>query len=281
MRKPDHLWMVLLCIFLMIAACAQAVTFTEDGGMIVNGDGTDDFSVSEGVDGSYEGTSMVTPPPEEEGEKGPGPTFVKSEEMEFFLVLSDGSMEYVELLQPGSVYSQVKLHGEKVYVPTGLLMYETGEVPDDMRYAMINAQKNGYATMHAKDSTRSGVINRIMTNRIALVLNVGSKYTRVWVDDCVGYILTSSLIFLPGSNVSSTMATMSYKGRTNSKATINIHMNGKNRSRILDDVICGTQLTVFSVTEDGWTEIEANGWHGWVLSDYVTYGTEAELASQP
>jgi uncharacterized protein YgiM (DUF1202 family) len=30
-------------------------------------------------------------------------------------------------------------------------------------------------------------------------------------------------------------------------------------------------MTVFSTTEDGWTEIEADGWHAWILSQYVTY----------
>ena len=55
------------------------------------------------------------------------------------------------------------------------------------------------------------------------------------------------------------------------KMTDNIHMNGKNKSRILEDLPCGTQMTVFSTTEDGWTEIEADGWHAWILSQYVTY----------
>ncbi len=280
MHKPNHLIMVLLCAFmLVIAVCAQAVTFTEDGGMIVNGDGTDDFSVQDGVDSSYDYQSIVTPPPENEGEKGPGPTFAKSEEMDFYLVLKDGSMEYVELLSAGTVYSRVRVNGEKTYVPTCFLMYETDNVPDEMRYAMINAQKNGYATMYTKASNRSSVVNRIMTNRVALVLDAGTKYSRVWVDDCVGYIQTSSLTFLPGNSVSTAIAKMSYNGKTTSSNSINIHMNGKNRSRILADVKCGTQLTVFSTTDDGWTEIEANGWHAWVLSKYVTYD-DLEIASQ-
>lgn len=273
-------FLLLLCTLAVIfASCAQAVTYTEDGGMIVSGDGLDDLETKDGVDSSYQYTSIVTPPPKEESEAGPGPTFAKSEEMDFYLVMADGSLEYVEMLSAGTVYSQVRLHGEKEYVETALLCYETDEVPDEMRYAMINAQKSGYATMHASDSARSSVINRIMTNRVALVLDVGKKYTKVYVDGCVGYFQTSSLTFLPGNSAATLLAKMSYNGKTRSRNTINIHMNGKNKSRILDDVMCGTQMTVFSTTDDGWTEIEADGWHAWVLSKYVTYD-EMELSAQ-
>ncbi len=247
--------------------------------MIVNGEGTDDFAVVDGVDSSYDYMSVVTLPPDEpSGEKGPGPTFAKSEEMDFYYVLDDGSMEYVRMVSLGTVNSLVRLSEETVLVSTGRLMYETGTLDDEHRYAMINAQRNGYATMHLTASAKSAVVNRIMTNRVALVLDVGTKYTRVWVDDCVGYIQTSSLTFLSGDRTDTALAKMSINGKVRSNNTINIHMNGKSRSRILDDVRCGTQMTVFSVTEDGWTEVETDGWHAWVLSKYVTYD-EAEITT--
>lgn len=277
----QRLTALVICMVLFIAACAHAVTYTEDGGMIVNGEGTDDFTTVEGTNSNYDLQSIVTLPPDTSGgDKGPGPTFVKSDKMDFFLVLEDGSMEYVEMLAPGTIYSQVKLNGEKTYVDTCHLVYDIGEVPDDHRFAIINAQKNGFATMHNRASAKSDVVGRFMTNRICLVLDVGEKYTRVWVDDCVGFIQTGSLIFMDGREENTALAQISYKGRTNSKATINIHMNGKNRSRILDDLICGTQMTVFSTTEDGWTEIEAGGWRGWILSEYVTYGAATTASLQ-
>ena len=283
MPNPTHLrrllpWLLLIALLLGCLS-AGAVTFTEDGGMIVNGEGTDDFSVVEGTDSSYGYESIVTPPPVSEEERGPGPTFAKSDKLDFYLILDDGSMEAVELISAGSVNSTVKVGGETLYVDTCHLVYDIGDVQDDQRFAIINAQKNGYATMHLKANVKSAVVGRFMTNRVCLVLDVGKKYTKVWVDDAMGYILTSSLTFLEGHAEDTYLAKMSFNGKVKSANSINIHMNGKNRSRILDAIRCGTQLTVFSVSDDGWTEIEASGWHGWVLSKYVTYD-ELEIAQQ-
>lgn len=281
MQHGTHLRVpaLLICLILLFAVCAHAVTYTEDGGMIVGGDGNDDFSVVDGTNSSYSEQTIVTPPPESPQEKGPGPTFVKSEKMDFYFMLEDGSMECAEMISAGTVHSLVELNGEKTYVDTCRLMYEIDEVPDERRYAMINAQKSGYATLFNRASSKSDVVGRFMTNRICLVLDVGEKFTRIWVDDSVGYIATSSLIFLEGRGENLVTAQVSYNGKTKSGNRINIHMNGKNKSRILEDLPCGTHMTVFSTTEDGWTEIEANGWHAWILSEYVTYDSE-ETASE-
>jgi len=273
MQHFTHLRMpaLLVCLILLFAVCAHAVTYTEDGGMIVGGDGNDDFSTIEGTSSSYAQQTIVTPPPEEAGAKGPGPTFVKSDKIDFFLMLDDGSMEYVEMVSAGTVHSLVTLNREKTYVDTCRLMYEIDDVPDERRYAMVNAQKNGYATLFYKPNNKGDVVGRFTTNRICLVLDAGEKYTRVWVDGSVGYFATSSLTFLDGQGENIATAQVSYNGKTKSGNRINIHMNGKNKSRILEDLPCGTQMTVFSTTEDGWTEIEADGWHAWILSQYVTY----------
>ena len=267
--RPILLFLVLA---LALSGMANAVTFTEDGGMIVNGEGTDDLEAVDGVDSGYQHESVVTPPPDEEkGEKGPGPTFAKSEPMEFYYVCDDGSLSSCDMVTLGTVNSLVLLDGELQMVNTCRLTYETEKVEDEQRYAMINAQRNGYATMHLSASVKSPVVNRIMTNRVALVLDVGTRYTKVWVDNCQGYIQTTSLTFLQGIGTNTQLAKMSLKGKIKSNNTINIHMNGKSKSRILDDVRCGTPMTVFSVTDDGWTEIETDGWHAWVLSQFVTY----------
>lgn len=267
MRLP----VLLVCLLLLFAVCAQAVTYTEDGGMIVNGEGTDDFTTNDGTNSSYQNQTVVTLPPEEEGEKGPGPTFVKSEEMDFYLTQDDGSMEYAEMVSAGTVYSQVIVNGEKKSVETCRLMYNIDEVPDEKRFAIVNAQKNGYATMFYKASGKSDVVGRFMTNRICLVLNVGDNFSKVWVDGSCGYIKNGSLIFMDGRGEQITTAQVSFNGKTKSANRINIHMNGKSKSRILADLPCGAEMTVFSTTEDGWTEIEAGGWHAWILSKYVTY----------
>lgn len=278
-RMHMRLPVLLICAVLLFAVCAQAVTYTEDGGMIVNGDGTDDFTSNDGTDSSYQNHTVVTLPPEDPAEKGPGPTYVKSEEMDFFLMLDDGSMEYAQVISAGTVYSLVNINGEKTVVETCRLMYSIDEVPDEKRFAMVNAQKNGYATMFYKANSKSDVIGRFMTNRICLVLNVGENFSKVWVDGSCGFIKNSSLIFMDGRGEQITTAQVSYNGKTKSANRINIHMNGKSKSRILDDLPCGTTMTVFSTTEDGWTEIEADGWHAWILSKYVTY-EGAQTAAQ-
>ena len=189
------------------------------------------------------------------------------------LVGEAGEEQPVTVKTLGLVTSLVTLDGEEVAVDTADLRWET-KVDADKMLAIINAPRTGKATLHAKSSSKSAVLGKCDTNRVVLVLASGKNYTKISYDNTVGYVLTSALKFYPVGGVEEDEEPpkpgwVSFRGKLNSKNTINIRMNGKNGSRILTDFIAGTPLWVFS-QDDRWTEIDVGGYHGYILNEYVT-----------
>ena len=189
------------------------------------------------------------------------------------LVGEDGEERPVTVKTLGLVTSLVRLDGEDVTVNTADLRWDT-EVSAGKMMAIINAPRTGRATLHAKSSSKSDVLGKCDTNRVVLVLASGKNYTKISYDNTVGYVLTSALKFYPVGGVDEDEEQpkpgwVSFRGKLNSKNTVNIRMNGKSGSRILTDFIAGTPLWVFSQT-DRWTEIDVGGYHGYILNEYVT-----------
>ena len=189
------------------------------------------------------------------------------------LVGEDGEERPVTVKTLGLVTSLVRLDGEDVTVNTADLRWDT-EVSAGKMMAIINAPRTGRATLHANSSSKSDVLGKCDTNRVVLVLASGKNYTKISYDNTVGYVLTSALKFYPVGGVDEDEEQpkpgwVSFRGKLNSKNTVNIRMNGKSGSRILTDFIAGTPLWVFSQT-DRWTEIDVGGYHGYILNEYVT-----------
>ena len=195
------------------------------------------------------------------------------------LVGEDGEERPVTVKTLGLVTSQVNLDGEEITVNTADLRWETNVSAGKMM-AIINAPRTGKATLHAKSSSKSAVLGKCDTNRVVLVLASGKNYTKISYDNTVGYVLTSALKFYPVGGVDADEEQpkpgwVSFRGKLNSKNTVNIRMNGKSGSRILTDFIAGTPLWVFSQT-DRWTEIDVGGYHGYILNEYVTLDESGE-----
>ena len=195
------------------------------------------------------------------------------------LVGEDGEERPVTVKTLGLVTSLVRLDGEDVTVDTADLRWET-KVSAGKMMAIINAPRTGKATLHAKSSSKSAVLGKCDTNRVVLVLASGKNYTKISYDNTVGYVLTSALKFYPVGGVAEDEEPpkpgwVSFRGKLNSRNTINIRMKGKNGSRILTDFIAGTPLWVFSQT-DRWTEIDVGGYHGYILNEYVTLDESGE-----
>ncbi len=279
-----------------LIATALGVTYNDQGGMIINGDGTDDFSNLQTDDPNVIYNPVILPGDDadpqydEDGNlitPGPGPTFAPGEVLNVWMVNGDGTEEQVTLVHAGSKYCDVRKGRTQYHVLTSDLRYEIdGSVPESRRFACINAKRTGYATMHTRASAKSDVVNRCTTNQMCLVLSVGRGYTKVWCMGAAGYIKTSSLTFLPGGETEPVDAVMTYKGRTTGRITVNIRQNGKASSRILAEIPCGTMMVICGRTEDGWLEVEAAGWRCFIQEKYATpydelYNTVIHEADAP
>ena len=280
MKKALTMLLVLVML-LGIAGYSMAVTYTDDGAMVVDGNGTDDLpGLPTAPPGSYNDQDFPIIPDDEEDQdtapsasSGPGPTWAPAEVMYFTVMRDSGVQEPVTLLGAGTKYSKVSIGQEVEIVRSDALCYEKADnVTPDKTYAMVNAKKAGYATMHLRGSAKSDVVGRCTTNRIALVLDAGKNYTKVWCEGKVGYLKTSSLLFLSPAGDGIEVGVLTYKGRTGVHANITIRQNGKPTSRRLDTIPCGNDLVIFSASADGWVEVEVSGWRGWVQEQYVTRG---------
>ncbi|MBE5811335.1 MAG: hypothetical protein E7318_10425 [Clostridiales bacterium] len=97
----------------------------------------------------------------------------------------------VEMVLPGMVNSTVRLEGEELTVPTSSLIWDAGEAENPL--ARIYAPKNGVASVYARDEGKGGVIKKFKTGSIVLVLGKSEKYTKVFAEGTVGYVITSAL----------------------------------------------------------------------------------------
>ena len=198
------------------------------------------------------------------------------ETMTLTLVDEDGEEQPVTLLTLGTAVSEIKADGEKLTVPTASLRWGS-TAPEDKQLAVITAPRSGTASLRTRASSRGQVLKKCQTNRIVLVLSVGKSYAKVYCDGLVGYIRNSSLTFLPAGGVKEGESApipgwISFRGRLNSKNTVNIRQSGKNGSRILTDFIAGTPVMVFSQS-DRWAEIDVGGYRAYILNEYLTLDT--------
>lgn len=195
------------------------------------------------------------------------------ETMTLTLVDEDGEEQPVTLLTLGTAVSEIKADGEKLTVPTASLRWGS-TAPADKQLAVITAPKGGEAALRTKASSKGQVLKKCQTNRIVLVLSVGKSYAKVYCDGLVGYVRNSSLTFCPVGGVKEGESApvpgwVSFRGRLNSKNTVNIRQSGKNGSRILADFIAGTPVMVFSQS-DRWAEIDVGGYRAFILNEYLT-----------
>lgn len=200
----------------------------------------------------------------------------------------NGQEQVVSVVTLGMVDTVIRVNGEEKTVRTKELTWDHKVTKENQRLAIINAKRTGEATMHAKAKAKSDVLKKCDTNRIVVVLKVGKTYTRILYKGVEGFVLTSALDFYPIGGVTEKDEAplpgwVSYKGKVKSRQSINIRQNGKNGSRIVDEIRAGTPLWVFK-TEGKWAEVEVAGYRAWILKEYVTmddsYVPENEPAAE-
>ena len=190
------------------------------------------------------------------------PTFYTDEE---------GNTAEVKIVSLGLGRTTVTVGKEKKTVPTMDLLWDT-EAPEERILAVVNAPKAGKAALRTTSRSSATIMDYCITNSVVRVIRYGKNWCLVDHQGMRGYIKTASLKFYPKDNGEYTTGVLSYNGRTysrNGTTTVNIRAKAANGSRILETVVVGEPVTVFSTTGK-WSEIDCKGWHGYVLSQYIT-----------
>ena len=188
-----------------------------------------------------------------------------------FYTDEDGRQVEVNVVSLGLGRSTVTVGKEKKTVPTTDLLWDT-EAPEKRVLAVVNAPKAGKAALRTASKSSATIMDYCITNTVVRVIRYGKNWCLVDHQGMRGYIKTASLKFYPKDNGEYTTGVLSYNGRTysrNGTTTVNIRAKAVNGSRILETVVIGEPVTVFSTTGK-WSEVDCKGWHGYVLSKYIT-----------
>lgn len=105
----------------------------------------------------------------------------------------EGEAPEVQLVLPGVARSTIKLDGEQRIVPTADLHWELDGAEHAL--AVVYAPRSGIASLYARDDGRGGVIKKLKTGTVVLVMGQSGKYTKVFGENTVGYVITSALEF--------------------------------------------------------------------------------------
>lgn len=188
-----------------------------------------------------------------------------------------GAETAVEVVCMGIGRSKVILNGQKTMVNTVDLKWET-EAPEDQVLAMVDTPRDGYAWLrkYPNSSKKNLKIRQVRTNSVLRVIRVGGTWTLVDHEGMRGYIMTSALEFFCNDHTDFDAGYVSIKGKIKGNTTVHVRSAGSSSGRDLGDYKLGTNLTVFDIIDD-WTEVDIEGWHGWIQTKYVTL--EKELAS--
>ena len=180
-----------------------------------------------------------------------------------------GEAHSVQVKYMGIGRSMIVVNGESKLVNTVDLKWET-TAPEDKVLAAVSAPKLGYAWLRkdASSSMKNPKIQQIRTDTVLRVIGTGKNWTLVDCDGLRGYVQTSSLEFFCNDHTDFEAGVVSVKGRT--KGNDSVHARSRDRGRRdLGEYKLGTPITVFDIIDE-WAEVDICGWHGMILSKYVT-----------
>ena len=82
-----------------------------------------------------------------------------------------------------------------------------------------------------------------------------------------GFIPEDRLVYMDRTDPTGT-AVLAKNGKTSGKAKINVRFRPTTKARKILELPIGTQVDVYG-SENGWTEIEWNRWHGYVKDEFI------------
>ena len=191
---------------------------------------------------------------------------------------ADGNETEVKVVYMGLARSMISINGEQKLVDTCNLTWET-TAPEDKVIAVVDAEKNGYVKLHAKMSSKSLVMDHILTTQVLRVIGTGNNWTMVDYNGIRGYVATSYLMLLPNVPVKYQTGMISVKGRTKGSDPVWVRSQDNSKTgRYLDKYDLGTPVTIYA-GNGRWYEIDVCGYHCYIKVEYVTLDQPEATAS--
>lgn len=160
----------------------------------------------------------------------------------------------VGMVLPGVASSVVLLEGTEATVPTADLSWELDGAEHAL--AVVYAPQSGIASLYARDDGKGGVIKKLKAGSVVLVMGKSGKYTKVYGENTVGYVITSALTFhAPCAQAAEALV----------QTKTNLRLTARDNGRKLIELPEGASVLV--IGEDGkWAFVEYEGFTGYMES---------------
>ena len=182
----------------------------------------------------------------------------------------------VDVRAAGSWESVIHVNGNETAVSSDELTWESDT---EVRYAYIWAPKTGKANMRLGPRAKASVIAKAETGRVVLVFTKGKEFSGIIYNGVAGYMSNSTLKFIDNPVSPRATATLSFKGKTDSKQKVIMRAGAGQDTRKVAKLQPGLPVVVFKIGKN-WSEVECNGWHGYVMTQHLVDIVELEPSSQ-
>jgi len=176
--------------------------------------------------------------------------------------LPEGSVLGLVIL--GNPWSKVK-HGELTgYAPTYALSFGYGS-PQPV-IALV-AAPGGKLTLRAEMATRSKALASIRSGRAVLLLARGETFSLVRHEGREGYLLTQYLREVAvGRDMGLLTGVVSIE--PSREANVRLRAEPSRKGAVYTTVKSGQSVVVLDI-QDGWARIEYEGYHGYMMAEYL------------
>ncbi len=206
----------------------------------------------------------------------PAPLTVQADNL-LYVVHGDEKIP-VTMVELGLARSRVLYNDQEITVATDSLFWETNAAENE-RLGIIYAPKSGKVSLRKTAKTGSMILEKVVIGTIVRVFDIQSKTTGVYVGDKAGYVLNSALKLLEPVSTYTT-GHLTYKGSLTNTHRINFYSQAKESSKKIKGVRAGAAVTILS--EKGtWVELDLDGYHGYILSKFVTPDETVEPLTGP
>ncbi len=191
----------------------------------------------------------------------------------------DGNETEVQVRYLGMMRSGILVNGEEQLVDTCRLAWES-EAPESQMLAMVRSELSNVRFL---EKPSGKIMCRVHGGLMVQVLKVGAHYTLVDINQDgmpLGYILNDSLEFYPNAPISYQTGKVSVRGKITGRFDpIAVYAEDRNGARVVGRFNVGYPLTVYA-RNDKWSEVDAGGYHGYILNQYITMDGEVTAAEQ-
>ncbi len=168
------------------------------------------------------------------------------------LSLAEDNTPEVEMVLPGQAQCTVLLEGAETTVPTADLTWDAEGAAHP--FAVIYAPKTGLASLYARDEGKGGVIKKLKAGSVVMVMGESGKYTKVYGEETVGYVITSALEFCDVIEEAQP-ATVTRK--------TNLRLTNRDNGRKIIELPQGAEVLVLEESSK-WARVEYQGFAGYM-----------------